>query len=45
MADLAVAKETKAQKAERLKRAKNPWDAIEEIRAFARDGRASIPEE
>ncbi|HEX4005161.1 MAG TPA: nitrite/sulfite reductase [Acidobacteriaceae bacterium] len=45
MADLAVAKETKAQKAERLKRAKNPWEAIEEIRAFARNGRASIPKE
>ena len=37
-------KETKAQKTERLKREKNPWDAIEEIRAFARDGRGSIPE-
>jgi len=45
MADLSAPKETKAQKAERLKREKNPWHAIEEIRAFARDGRASIPEE
>ncbi|HEY1501696.1 MAG TPA: precorrin-3B synthase [Acidobacteriaceae bacterium] len=45
MADLSAPKETKAQKAERLKRAKNPWDAIEEIRAFARNGRSSIPEE
>ncbi|HEY6448335.1 MAG TPA: nitrite/sulfite reductase [Acidobacteriaceae bacterium] len=45
MADVAAPKETKAQKAERLKRDKNPWDAIEEIRAFARDGRNSIPEE
>ena len=44
MADIAVPKETKAQKAERLKREKNPWDALDEIRAFARDGRASIPE-
>jgi sulfite reductase (ferredoxin) len=35
-------KETKAQKAERLKREKNPWDAIDEIRAFAREGRASV---
>jgi sulfite reductase (ferredoxin) len=42
-ASAAVVKETKAQKAERLKRDKNPWDAIEEIRAFARDGRSSIP--
>ncbi|HEX3660600.1 MAG TPA: nitrite/sulfite reductase [Acidobacteriaceae bacterium] len=38
-------KETKAQKVERLKREKNPWDALDEIRAFARDGRAGIPEE
>jgi sulfite reductase (ferredoxin) len=45
MADVAAPKETKAQKAERLKHAKNPWEAIEEIRGFARDGRASIPEE
>jgi sulfite reductase (ferredoxin) len=35
-------KETKAQRSERLKREKNPWEAIEEIRAFARDGRASV---
>lgn len=35
-------KETKAQRAERLKREKNPWDAFEEIRAFARQGRASV---
>jgi sulfite reductase (ferredoxin) len=40
-----IQKETKAQKAERLKQEKNPWDAIEEIRAFARNGRGSIPEE
>jgi sulfite reductase (ferredoxin) len=43
MAELAVPKETKAQKAERLKREKNPWQALDEIRAFARDGRSSIP--
>jgi len=35
-------KETKAQRAERLKREKNPWEAFEEIRAFAREGRASV---
>ena len=35
-------KETKAQKSERLKREKNPWDAIEEIRTFAREGRQSV---
>lgn len=45
MAELSAPKETKAQKVERLKREKNPWDAIEEIRAFARTGRSSIPEE
>jgi sulfite reductase (ferredoxin) len=35
-------KETKAQRAERLKREKNPWDAFEEIEAFAKQGRASV---
>ena len=36
-------KETKAQKSERLKREKNPWDAIEEIRTFAlKEGRQSV---
>jgi len=35
-------KETKAQRSERLKREKNPWTAFEEIRAFAREGRASV---
>ncbi len=38
-------KETKAQRVERLKRAKNPWDHLDEIRQFARDGFASIPPE
>ena len=38
-------KETKAQKAERLKRELNPWDGLAEIRRFARDGFESIPEE
>ena len=37
--------ETKAQRVERLKRAKNPWDHLDEIRAFARDGFGSIPPE
>ncbi|HZR28396.1 MAG TPA: nitrite/sulfite reductase [Terriglobales bacterium] len=40
-----TAKETKAQKAERLKREKNPWQSMDEIRAFARNGWASIPPE
>jgi len=35
-------KETKAQRIERLKREKNPWEALEEIREFARKGRASV---
>jgi sulfite reductase (ferredoxin) len=37
-----AAKETKAQKAERLKLAKNPWEAWEEVRQFAREGRAAV---
>jgi len=45
MADIAAPKETRAQKSERLKREKNPWNAIEEIRGFAREGRSSIPED
>jgi len=36
-------KETKAQRVERLKRAKNPWDHLDEIRTFARRGFDSIP--
>jgi sulfite reductase (ferredoxin) len=35
-------KETKAQRSERLKLEKNPWEAMEEIRQFAREGRASV---
>jgi sulfite reductase (ferredoxin) len=38
-------KETKAHRVERLKRAKNPWDHLDEIRQFARDGFDSIPPE
>ena len=41
----AVMKESKAQRAERLKLEKNPWDALEDIRRFAREGRASVPAE
>jgi sulfite reductase (ferredoxin) len=37
--------ETKAQRVERLKREKNPWDALDEIRSFARQGFSSIPPE
>src|SRR5215471_14388702 len=38
-------KETKAQRVERLKRARNPWEHFDEIRAFARQGFDSIPPE
>lgn len=38
----AAVKETKAQRTERLKLAKNPWETFEEVRAFARAGRASV---
>jgi sulfite reductase (ferredoxin) len=38
-------KETAAQRAERLKRAMNPWDGLNEIRRFAREGFDSIPPE
>src|SRR5260370_36234625 len=37
--------ETKAQRAERLKGALNPWAAYAEIERFARDGFDSIPPE
>src|SRR5260370_42502784 len=38
-------KESKAQRVERLKREKNAWEHFDEIRAFARQGHASIPPE
>jgi sulfite reductase (ferredoxin) len=38
-------KETKAQRVERLKREKNAWDHLDEIREFARRGHSSIPSE
>ena len=38
----APLKETKAQKMERLKREKNPWEAWDEVREFARQGRESV---
>ena len=37
--------ETKAQRVERLKREKNPWEGLDEIRRFAREGWSSIPPE
>jgi sulfite reductase (ferredoxin) len=42
---MSEVKETKAQRVERLKREKNAWDHFDEIRAFARQGHASIPPE
>jgi sulfite reductase (ferredoxin) len=42
---MSEVKETKAQRVERLKRAKNAWEHFDEIRAFARQGHASIPPE
>jgi sulfite reductase (ferredoxin) len=41
----ATKKETAAQRVERLKGAKNPWEGLEEIRRFARQGFDSIPPE
>ena len=35
-------KESKAQRMERLKREKNPWEIFDEVRAFARQGRSSV---
>jgi sulfite reductase (ferredoxin) len=42
MSQAAEIKETKAQRAERLKREKNPWEAFNEVRDFARAGRSSV---
>jgi sulfite reductase (ferredoxin) len=38
----AAVKETKAQKSERLKLAKNPWEAWDEVREFSSKGRDSV---
>jgi sulfite reductase (ferredoxin) len=42
MPDVLATKENKAQRAERLKREKNPWEAFDEVRSFARAGRSSV---
>ncbi len=42
MTEAVQPKETKAQRAERLKREKNPWEAFNEVRSFAREGRSSV---
>lgn len=38
----AAPKETKAQRVERLKIEKNPWEAWEDVRRFAREGREAV---
>src|SRR5580765_8825127 len=38
-------RETKTQRAERLKREKNPWEHLDELRGYARRGFYAIPEE
>ena len=42
MTEAVQVKETKAQRTERLKLAKNPWQAFDEVRTFAREGRSSV---
>src|SRR3974390_356817 len=42
MTDAVQPKETKDQRVERLKLPKNPWEAFDEVRAFARAGRTSV---
>src|ERR1051325_7412289 len=37
-------KETKAQRAERLKSQKNPWECLGEIRQFASQGLSAVPD-
>jgi sulfite reductase (ferredoxin) len=41
----AAENETKTERVERLKREKNPWECLDEIRRFAREGYDSIPAE
>jgi sulfite reductase (ferredoxin) len=43
--EIPRAKETKAQRAERLKRAKNPWDHLAELQSYARLGYKAFPDE
>ncbi len=38
----AAPKETKAQRSERLKLAKNPWEAWDEVRGYAQQGRDAV---
>lgn len=41
----APVKETKAQRSERLKLAKNPWEAWDEVREYAKGGRDAVAPE
>jgi sulfite reductase (ferredoxin) len=41
----APVKETKAQKSERLKLAKNPWESWDEVRGYAKEGREAVAPE
>src|SRR5215472_3265290 len=43
-ASAEILKETKAQRVERLKQEKNPWECLDEIRDFAAAGHSAIPE-
>jgi sulfite reductase (ferredoxin) len=43
-ATVEIVKESKAQRVERLKQEKNPWECLDEIRAFAAHGHAAIPD-
>ena len=45
MNQIVPPKETKAQRSERLKLEKNPWQAFDDVRRFAREGRASVDHE
>jgi sulfite reductase (ferredoxin) len=45
MCETKPVKETKAQRSERLKLEKNPWEAFDEVRRFAVQGRSSVSPE
>ncbi|HYG57934.1 MAG TPA: hypothetical protein VD902_07690, partial [Symbiobacteriaceae bacterium] len=42
---MSIPKETAAQRVERVKREKAPWSILDDIRRYAREGLASIPDE
>lgn len=45
MTTVAIETETRAQRVERLKREKNPWETLDELRAYARRGIEAVPAE